>query len=441
MDISPKTWENLTMELENTTRDELPNPEKNQEVEVGQITTEIQPETQKEPVRRMGKKVKIAFVWKILIPITLILSAIFLYLAITMDIIPILQKPKEEALNTPITTNPEPIDPIKVFESEQYMISFAYNSDKHSFSQKSAFSTQPAYFLISAKQNLPQEIADEKDLQDGYFVKISVFEDIERNITDLAERKIEKFKLECPSQREIGDIYPKQIDGLETISFEIKNCDQSFVMNFAVFEDLVFEIAQVYKGDIGFEQNYKAQTEEIISTLKWLRKAQEKPATTVLKNTTYLMEIEHPWLNEECCDVIKPSIEGMKKIAILADSGSTNATKDIEDIVDKLGIFVVPKNLKTFELFINEQKQALIQEYKVVEGKNPTDLEETRVAIGNKEGIKLVNYAWWGTVIYVDHTESDTFVILVIPNETTPEFDNTLTTIFENIKFLDRPTE
>ncbi|HDQ88700.1 MAG TPA: hypothetical protein ENN92_00955 [candidate division WWE3 bacterium] len=113
-------------------------------------------------------------------------------------------------------------------------------------------------------------------------------------------------------------------------------------------------------------------------------------------------------------------------------------SENFQQVKNKFGIFATARNKKSFELFLNEQKQALIQEYKVVEGKNPTNLLESKVIMGNKEGVKLTNYAWWGTVIFVDHSDVDAFLVFVIPNGVSKEFEGVINTILNSVKFLQK---
>lgn len=357
------------------------------------------------------------------------------------------EKPKneEQAPKNPTVIDQEPKDPYTTFTSEQYKFQVKFNSEKNYFHQRGAFSPNPAFFMFSSKENKSQSPDNEKYLSDGYIVKISVFEEIDLDPQDLAGRKREKFKLECPKQSEISQIYSINLDNVETSSFEVKNCNQDYIVHFAKFEDFVYEIMQIYKGDIGFRQQYKSYTDEIIDSIKWIRPPKVKDQTTTLENKDFLVKITHPWLDTQCCSVTEPAIAKLNEIAVLAQSkdklGNTIPT---EKITDKLGIFGAPKNNESFELFLNKQKQALIKEFQVVEGKNPVNTKETLVNLGYGErsltGVKLEGYAWWGKVILAEHPYSNYFLIFVIPNGASLEFEGIVEDILANIVFL-KPSE
>ncbi len=357
------------------------------------------------------------------------------------------EKPKneEQAPKNPTVIDQKPKDPYTTFTSEQYKFQVKFNSEKNYFHQRGAFSPNPAFFMFSSKENKSQSPDNEKELSDGYIVKISVFEEIDLDPQDLAGRKREKFKLECPKQSEISQIYSINLDNVETSSFEVKNCNQDYIVHFAKFEDFVYEIMQIYKGDIGFRQQYKSYTDEIIDSIKWIRPPKVKDQTTTLENKDFLVKITHPWLDTQCCSVTEPAIAKLNEIAVLAQSkdklGNTIPT---EKITDKLGIFGAPKNNESFELFLNKQKQALIKEFQVVEGKNPVNTKETLVNLGYGErsltGVKLEGYAWWGKVILAEHPYSNYFLIFVIPNGASLEFEGIVEDILANIVFL-KPSE
>jgi len=457
MDIGQKTWENLNMDSNtkelDTERviDNTPTGESNK-LNYETLTTsestrptsqinsnEFSKEKEKLDIPRK-KKPKISLV-KLTIIIIIASLAVATYLSSQSK--GLIKNGKENPQNEPenliVIEEPKVENPYIKFESGQFKFSFEYNPMEQNMIQRGAFSTEPAFFMISGKENNPVELENEKDLQEGYLVKISVFEGIERDIQDLAQRKIEKFKLECPTQREIGNLYGTTINGISGVAFEVKNCDQDYIIRFVNFEGFVFEIAQIYRGDIGFKQQYKAKTDSIVWSINWRWQLQERPPTTTIRNEEFLIEIAHPWLNTTCCDITKPSLERLKKIAILTKLKEENVILAKEEPNDKLGVFAIKREGKGFELFINEQKQALIQEYKVVEGKNPSGLSENNVRVGTLEGIRLQNYAWWGTVIYVNHSQADAFLIIVIPNGISKDFEGVINTILANISFLENP--
>ena len=339
----------------------------------------------------------------------------------------------EESTSSEIVTRLDPESPEKTFVSDKFKFSVGYNTDLHELQTRSAFSSEPPQFLIIHKgESQEDDIKTDADLLDGYIVKISVYEGVNKEVLELAQRKREKYLLECLDATLLGDLYKRNVDGNEAQSFEVVNCPQDFIENFTEFRGNIVEITQIYRGDIGFKQSYRAQTEEILRSFKWLRDPEEEPDIASFRSEEYQLEFIHPVLDVNTTSVTPPSIENLAKVVVLADSVRKNENGEA---LDKIGIFAVPKGSKSFTLFVNEQKQSLIQEYRVVEEKNPIGLSEEIVSIGGVDGLKLVNYAWWGEVIYLDHPNANYFLVFVLPDGVSDDFQEVLPDIFDTFVF------
>jgi len=70
--------------------------------------------------------------------------------------------------------------------------------------------------------------------------------------------------------------------------------------------------------------------------------------------------------------------------SVLADPTRKN---EVGEILDKGGIFVVPKGLRSLALFIDEEK-------------NSTGLSKEVLLISGVDSLKLVDYAWWGGYLF-----------------------------------------
>jgi len=452
LDFSQETWQNMSMEGEkvleensqNDPKREAVNPSEGVELpekEIADSPEEVKlPEKEAEQVPESLKKksgFNPSFLVKLIIFATL---ALLLLLGIKFLISQsnilnngIGESETEESTTSAIITKPEIESPEKTFTSDEFKFSVDYNTDLHELRTHSAFSFEPPQFLIIHKgESQEDDIKVEADLLDGYIVKISIYEDVDKEVLELAQRKREKYLLECSDVASIGSLYKRNIDGNWAQSFEVVNCPQDFIENFTVFKGNIVEITQIFRGDIGFKQSYKAQTEEILRSFKWLRDPEEEPDIATFRSEEYQLEFIHPVLELNAASVTPPSIENLVKVVVLVDPARKN---EAGEVLDKVGIFAVPKGSKSFALFINEEKQSLIQEYKVVEGKNPTGLSEEVVLIGGVDGLKLVNYAWWGEVIYLDHPTADYFLIFVLPDGISDEFVEVLSEIFDTFVF------
>lgn len=383
----------------------------------------------KAPIQK-HKKFKLSPLLKFLVLATVIVTGIFAYLLYKYP--PQIIKKKEEEPPV-VVTRPEPENPRKTYSNDIYKFQVEYNTDKHEFKQTAAETGQLTQIWIVGKETQPEEIKEETELTTGYLVKISVFEGIDRDVKDLAQRKREKYALECPTVAEVSRVATRSIDGQEAKGFEVINCPQNYVETFARYKGNIIEITQVYRGDLGFKQSYRAQTEAIVRSFGWIRDPYEEPNIEIVENEDYRIRLIHPRLDTSCCSVTVPSLEGLEKIVVLADPGN----KDKEgNVRDRFGVFAVSKKGKTFELFLNEQKQALIQEFRVVEERNPTDLAEEKILIDGNDAFKLKNYAWWGEVIYMESPVTEHFLVFVIPNSAGESFRNTIDEILNSVEFF-----
>ncbi len=382
--------------------------------------------------KKQKKKFHLSFVWKLLIFILVLVIGGFIYFFLTMESPPRVEDPEPE--DNPPAVRPEEPSPIKTYKSDEFHFSVQYNKEEHELREISADGNQPKQFWIIYKGDSQGEIKTESDLTDGYILKISAYKGIDRGVTDLARRKREKYSLECPGIVEIGDVYGSNISGVDATSFNVINCPQNYVESFVQFRGNVIEFAQIYRGDIGFRQSYKAQTEQILRSIEWEHNPAEQPEIEQFTHREFQLSFIHPLLNTSCCSVTSPSLQGLRKVVVLADPARKN---DEGEVLDKFGIFAYPVKRESFQLFLNQQKQALIQEYKVVEERNPTDLSEQRVQIGGYDAFKLVNYAWWGDVIYMDHPNSDAdyFLVFVMPNEVSDEFRGVINEVLSTFEF------
>ncbi|MBD3365987.1 hypothetical protein GF360_01440 [candidate division WWE3 bacterium] len=381
--------------------------------------------------QKQKKRFHMSFLLKLLLLGAAAFLAVFAYLVITQN--PAVMRDELEPEEPQVITKPELENPIKTYTSEKFKFSIQYNTDIHEFERRAAFSTQPPQFVITHQGANQADLDTEKDLTDGYIVKISAYENPGIDALVSAQRKREKFTLECPEITEVREIYSRNIDGAEAKSFEVINCPQNYVENFIGFGDDVLEITQIYRGDIGFKQSYRAQTDEIVRNFKLLRDPEEAPEIASFESLEYQLSFIHPVLNAKCCSVTAPSIEGLEKVVVLADASETD---EEGNVLNKLGIFAYPSKGKSFDLFLNEQKQALIQEFKIVEEENPTNLREEVVSVGGRDAYKLVNYAWWGDIVFLEHPNANYFLVFVIPEDATEDFSAVVGEIFASFGFV-----
>jgi len=89
----------------------------------------------------------------------------------------------EESTSSDIVISPEQESPEKTFTSDKFKFSVDYNTDLHDLQTRSAFSSEPPQFLIIHKgESQKDDIKTDADLLDGYVVKISVYEGVDKDI-------------------------------------------------------------------------------------------------------------------------------------------------------------------------------------------------------------------------------------------------------------------
>jgi hypothetical protein len=422
VDISPKAWQNITMpEQENVPSQEF--PENNAPTEIDKESSTEPEKTQKKPPKKKTM---------VLVAGALVLIAAGIYFLLPNNRTNG-SGDEGEVQDPEIVERPIEEDPTETYRNDQYRFTVQYNSDLHTLSSGTPFTEQISLIQINYSDNLPNKIEKDTDLEEGYLVRVTFFDEIDRDVEDLIARKREKFRVECPITAEIGQIGSKNIDGISGRFFEVENCPQNFVVNMTEYGGKVFEITQVYRGDIGFRQSYRAQTEGIVRSFKWIRE-NTSPTVQMYRNEDYGIELSHPFLDTDCCSVTQPSIDQLSRLIILADSGDEEENGLIDD---KFGMFGLRIEDKSFGLFLNQQKQSLIQEYKVVEGRDPTNLGEERLSIGGAEGVLLKNYAWWGEVVYLNHPHREVFLVIVVPRGVSEGFEKVIEDVLQTMVFLE----
>lgn len=403
----------------------------------------IEPQTQEvasNVTTPKGSKIK-----KILLVITVAIGLIVaLYIVGTQIVIPRNNpppppveeqpaEPEEPVVNSPYPEIAE--DKWENYINKQYEFSFKYPTNAK-FTEQNPFSLDPStYQVLFTRNNI--EGTNEYNLIEGYLFKVIVNKSIvNTDIKTLAQEKGKLFHTTCPETAKITEPSKVVIDNFEAYSFTVENCDGDHKETFVNRENNIFEVAQTYKGDIGYKQFYKATVEQIEKSFSYTNQIAPSPVEEWEIYEGGFFTLKHPSFDKTCCKIQgPPDVDGKiaSKIVVYADP-ETVETGD--KLFNGFAIYMVDNvSAEGFASYIELQKAALVENYKIVVGKSPITTDKT-VIIDGLEGVVLEGYAWWGDMIYLPYKDSTVFAIA--KTEVNPgTFDNVFGEILATIDFAD----
>lgn len=333
----------------------------------------------------------------------------------------------------PVVETPEQEDTNKTttYVNNVYEFSFEYPKEL-SFEQLGAFTEEPLqYRVIYAGETQKGSVKKEADLTDGYIFKIYIHEKTETPLEEIVKRKIDKAKLDCAETTKLSERAEIQLNGISGYTFEVENCPPDYIYTLVNRNGHIFELIQIHRGDLGFRQAYKTQTETILNTFKFLGQEPETTTTERFFSTKYGFSFEHSKLSDTCCSLTGPAGNSIEKLGILGDE----STKNAKEAFNGVGIFIDQNpNQLDFDKYMIEQKQALVREYQVITGELPVTNEDV-VKVGKLDGILLQGYAWWGDVVYVQLPERPEVLIVVKSQISAGSFNTTFSEILNSFEF------
>ncbi len=341
----------------------------------------------------------------------------------------------ETAQETTASSGEQPeLSPFTTYIDDDYNFSFTYKRDL-TFEKLGIFTDGPIQYRViyaGTNQNVP--VRTEEDLIDGYIFKVYVHKDITDPILDLIDKKMDRYKLECSDKVELSKIeeFTFNPGNYAAYTFQIDNCPPDYKHTFIVKNNYVFEIVQVHRGDLGFRQAYKTQTEQILDSFMFTdTPLYTGPQTEKFESREYGFSLRHKQLNSVCCNIAGPALP---KVGVLARKDPE--IKKYTEPFDGIGIFADknPEGLD-FETYLRNQKQELVKEYQTVVGQSPVTSENV-VNVGSVEGVLLQGYAWWGDVILVHHPQSNIVFMIAKVEESEGSFNGDFGEILSSFEFF-----
>lgn len=333
----------------------------------------------------------------------------------------------------PIVIDPESIveyknDELKLSLDHLYKTSLFENTEGVNQSKKIE--------IIFDKNNPGKNISVE-ELSEGYIFRISVFSTALRKIDDIANVKKEAFYASCPKTAYIAKTENIQVNGVDGRTFEVNNCGSDFKVTYVAKNGLNYEFSQIFKGDLGFRQAYKAETENIITSVEFY------PETPVdlgpletYRNEDLKFSFDFPRsLNRDCCRATGPVSDLEEELFTIGDSESYVD----ENNFDAVTIYKDTNPKLDYLSYLEKQKNLLIDDYVITMGEPPkTEIREMQ--LGGKGATMLRGYSWKGNdITYINISKegkSNIILVISIKNLSGDNFDNVVNTILESFKFF-----
>jgi len=200
------------------------------------------------------------------------------------------------------------------------------------------------------------------NLTEGFIFRITPLQITKDNLDDIATVKRESFSIECGSGVEMSSVRPDLVYGIDARTFDVRNCMGDFKVTYVKRFGIYYEITQLYRGDLGFRQQYKNTPEEMVKSLVFY--PEEKIIESPFKeyaSAQYDFKFTYPKeFSADCCTVPEIKKTGVRNIVTLGVKGSNEK-------YGAFGIFTEDNSTKkTFDQYVQEQKETLISDYKIV---------------------------------------------------------------------------
>jgi len=343
-----------------------------------------------------------------------------------------------EETETPVPEDkPEVIDPESIVEygndGLKLSLDRLYRTSLFENTEETDKSTK---IEIIYDKNNPNKNLSVEELSEGYILRVSVFPTVLRKIDEIALVKKESFIASCPKAAILTETEVSYIDGVEGRSFEVKNCGSDFKVTYVVKNGLNYEFSQIFKGDLGFRQAYKAETENIIDSIKFYEEYVDPGPLDTYQNDTLGFSFDFPrHLSKECCSATGPVSDKAYKIFTIGDSN----TYIDENNFDAISFYVEERSKVGFYDYVEQQKTLLADDFVVTRGEPPKP-EVRDIKVGDRDAKMLKGYSWRGNdLIYIDVSNEkryDTFLVISTKNASGESFEIVITGILESFRFF-----
>lgn len=280
-----------------------------------------------------------------------------------------------------------------------------------------------------------QEKITETNLKEGYLFRASTFVTTQRDLDGIVEVKKAAMVSKCPKTSLFSNPSEVTINGFAGVSFEVTNCGADYKLTYVVKSGLNYEFAQIYKGDVGYRQVYRAATDDILTSVRFYPDESTKgPLETFTASDGFSFKYPKTY-KSDCCDMPTPVSNDAAKIVTLGDPQTLVDRGNF----DGFGIFFDHFD-EGFDAYLNKIRKTMVDDYIVVKGQAPT-LSETSIKVDGKDATLLKGYTWSGNDLIYLNLSSDTsgnVLIIEIKNISGDKFETTMNEVLKSFVFVEK---
>ena len=213
----------------------------------------------------------------------------------------------------------------------------------------------------------PNQNIDVEKLSEGYIFRVSTFFTNLRTLDEITQVKRESFVSRCPATTTLTPTQDSFVNGVIGRTFEVLNCGADYKVTYVLKNGLNYEFSQIFKGDLGYRQAYKAETEDILNSVEFYPDVETELEPEILYNSKeHRLSFLYPSdLSTTCCFVNGPV---SNYSTILLTVGDENTYVD-KNNMDAVGIYIdrTPEDTD-FNMYVERQKKLLTDDYIVTMG-------------------------------------------------------------------------
>ncbi len=291
----------------------------------------------------------------------------------------------------------------------------------------------------------PDQVADiysvnEGNLSEGFIVRITVNKNVElKTPFSSAQEKYKYFMVNCPGTSSISEPVQGTSSGFESATLRASNCKGSYKVTFVKRKTNMYEILQYGKGDVGYLEKYISTTEKILKNIKLTNTIAPVPFEQWIQfgDEKLGVSFKHPQMDDKCCELSGPiGFEDSKKQQVIV-LGMPNQERGANIAFNGFGLYIIKGVTQAnFDNYVEQQKRALIEEYKIIVGKTPAPFEQ-EITIDSVSAKYVKNLAWWGDAVFVYSNVNETAYVFAKTEVLKGEFDSIFEEILTTVKFYD----
>ena len=358
--------------------------------------------------------------------------SINIYKTYFVKVKPIVQEIPDENKKPPVPTVLDATKSVQL-NSDLLRVSLEY-LQQAKLSESSDETNQLKKLEIAFDKQDGQEKITEENLKEGYILRISDFVPSQRTLAQVTQVKKDAFVTKCPSTATFSATGDTTIKSLKGLTFDIQNCGADYKVSYVLKSGVIYEFAQIYKGDVGYRQVYRAATDDIMLSLRFYPDAVDIGPLETFSSPANDFTFKYPiTFKSNCCDISalasnKPTLVTLGDPATLIDRNNFD------------GFAVQMDNYREggTNAYLDKQRKTLIDDYIVVKGEAPT-LHETSIKVGDKDAILMKGYAWNGNnIVYVPiitDNNSGKVLIISIKNISGESFDLKMNEVLKSFTF------